>query len=260
AALAAPPSARAAPGPDALPAERAGALSDRCESAAIRAAAASGAPLDLLRAIALAETGTALGGEARPWPWTVNMEGEGRWFASPADLLDWVERRRRAGARSFDLGCFQVNHLWHGEAFASLQEMIDPETNALYAARFLRELREETGSWEAAAGLYHSRTPELASRYRGRVLAILAELQAPGARRPELRPNAPVFAGGVEARPEPGTAREDRRIAVHGRGGVTLLLLGLAAADAALVPMNESGPRGRGLLRRAGPLLRPVVR
>lgn len=244
---------QAFPGPEALPQARAAALAGHCEAAAARAAAAEDVPLDLLRAIALAETGLALSGEARPWPWTVNMEGEGRWFASPHDLLDWVEGRRREGARSFDLGCFQVNHLWHGEAFASLREMVDPEANALYAARFLRELREETGSWEAAAGLYHSRTPDLAARYRGRVLAIRAKLGAPHV---PSKNEGRAYAAAVDDR--------GRRVAVHGSGGVAILLLGLAAAESRLVPMNESGRgllrRGQGLLRRGRRLVDPQAR
>ena len=67
-------------------------------------------------------------------------------------------------------------HLWHGEAFASLRRMLDPDANARYAARFLRDLRAETGSWLAAAGLYHSRTPALSAAYRARVADQLAAL------------------------------------------------------------------------------------
>ena len=159
--------------------EAAPGLAGLCEAAAERAARAEGVPLHLMRAISLAETGRALDGRLAPWPWTVNMEGEGRWFSEPQELLTWVRKRQSQGARSFDLGCFQVNHLWHGAAFESLEEMLDPEANARYAARFLRALRDETGSWEVAAGHYHSRTPELAHRYRTRVLDLAADLPEP---------------------------------------------------------------------------------
>lgn len=168
--LVVPAAVAAAPGPQA---DR---LAERCEAAALRAARAEGVPARLLRALSLAESGRRLEGEVRPWPWTVNLEGEGRWFEAPGDLLAWVRARQAEGARSFDLGCFQVNHLWHGDAFESLEQMLDPAANARYAARFLRALREETGDWKAAVGLYHSRTPELAGRYRARVLRIMADL------------------------------------------------------------------------------------
>lgn len=157
-------------------AEQAQPLSSVCDHAAASAAREAGVPLALMRAVARVETGRRTDGIFTPWPWTVNMEGEGRWFDDPESLLDWVEGRRAAGARSFDLGCFQINHLWHGNAFPSLRAMLDPEANALYAARFLRELHDETGSWETAAGHYHSRTPDLASKYRGLVNRQLAAL------------------------------------------------------------------------------------
>ena len=143
-----------------------------------------------MRAISLAESGRPLDGRLAPWPWTVNMEGEGRWFSNPEELLTWVRGRQAKGARSFDLGCFQVNHLWHGAAFEGLEDMLDPESNARYAARFLRALRDETGSWEIAAGHYHSRTPDLAHRYRSRVLSIAADLPEPFGPGPDARPIA----------------------------------------------------------------------
>ena len=55
----------------------------------------------------------------------------------------------------------QINYRWHGRAFPSLDAMFDPEYTATYAAQFLRTLYEERGSWSAAAGAYHSLSPEL---------------------------------------------------------------------------------------------------
>ena len=62
--------------------------------------------------------------------------------------------------------------------FASLADAFDPEENADYAARFLRQLYAETGNWTAAAGLYHSRTPLLAASYRQAVALRLANTAA----------------------------------------------------------------------------------
>jgi hypothetical protein len=44
--------------------------------------------------------------------------------------------------------------------------MLNPIKNAEYAADFLASLHTELGSWEAAAGAYHSRTPKYADPYR----------------------------------------------------------------------------------------------
>jgi len=156
-----------------------------CETAIADAAVASGVPAALLHAIALVESGRG----GRPWPWAINVQGRGTWHASQADLAAHVHALQAAGETRFDIGCLQINAHWHGAAFASPAAMADPQTNARYAAAFLARLNHEFGSWEAAAGAYHSRTPDLAAAYRARVLAHITPLPAP----PEaMPPDAPA--------------------------------------------------------------------
>jgi hypothetical protein len=149
-----------------------------CDEAAARASAASGVPLSVLRAIALTETGRTRQGAFRPWPWTVNMEGKGTWFDSYEEARDYVARHHGRGARSYDVGCFQINYRWHGQHFSSIEEMFNPDANAAYAARFLSELYAELGDWSRAAGAYHSRTPSFAGKYRERFDRIRGRLLA----------------------------------------------------------------------------------
>ena len=144
------------------------AVSATCERVAEEASRQSGVPVSVLKAISLTETGRKLGGKLRPWPWTVNMEGAGHWFDTLDEARAYVFAEFKRGARSFDVGCFQINYKWHNQAFSSIDEMFDPMANALYAARFLSELYAEKGSWDAAAGAYHSRTKEFADRYSKR--------------------------------------------------------------------------------------------
>jgi hypothetical protein len=139
-----------------------------CDQAANRASKARNVPLDVLQAISLTETGRKSGGSVRPWPWTVNMEGRGRWFDTESEARAYVDGHFQRGARSFDVGCFQINYRWHGQHFDSVDAMFDPFINADYAARFLSELYAEYGDWGRAAGAYHSRTPDLAAKYRNR--------------------------------------------------------------------------------------------
>ncbi len=148
-----------------------------CDRAAQRAALSHGVPLDVLRAISRVETGRALDGQLAPWPWTINVEGKGFWFDSEQEAKSYVFGVFKAGKRSFDIGCFQINYRWHGKAFRSIDAMFKPEENADYAARFLKELHAELGSWTAAAGAYHSRTPDLARAYSGRFQNVLERLQ-----------------------------------------------------------------------------------
>jgi len=143
-------------------------ISSLCDHAAIEASRTRGVPLDVLRAISRAETGRPGGSGLQPWPWTVNMEGAGRWFSTLDEARSYVFLHFKNGARSFDVGCFQINYEWHGEAFHSIDDMFDPLLNAEYAAEFLIGLYLEFGNWSDAAGAYHSRTPDFAQKYTAR--------------------------------------------------------------------------------------------
>ncbi len=153
-----------------------------CDQAGQLAARRTGVPAAVLQAITLTETGRKLEGRFRPWPWTVNMEGKGKWFATREEALAYVRQHYDRGARSFDVGCFQLNYRWHGQHFSSIEEMFDPAANALYAGKFLTQLHAESGSWSVSAGAYHSRTRQHALRYRGvfdRHLARLTGTEVP---------------------------------------------------------------------------------
>ncbi|TMV95020.1 lytic transglycosylase domain-containing protein [Thioclava sp. BHET1] len=143
-----------------------------CERTAELVAGETKVPISVLKAISLTETGRKRDGTFRPWPWTVNMEGAGHWFDTRDEALRYVFREYKRGARSFDVGCFQINFKWHGDQFASIEEMFDPLANGRYAARFLRELYEELGDWTQAAGAFHSRTKIHADRYSKRFASL----------------------------------------------------------------------------------------
>lgn len=169
-----------------------------CEQAALNAASATGVPLDVLRTIALAESGRSDGGTQRPWPWTVNFGGQGFWYADRAEAELAVDERRALGATNIDIGCFQINHRWHGEAFSGTSAMFDPEENALYAAQFLARLFDETGNWPDAAVAFHSRTPEHADRYRAKLAELSDTLTAGPERIAAPRINRfPLLVGGT---------------------------------------------------------------
>jgi Transglycosylase SLT domain len=147
-----------------------------CEQAIVNGARRGGVPVEVLHAVALTETGKKAGGRIRPWPWAINREGKGHWFETRADALAFARQSLADGRKSFDVGCVQINFRWHGHAFPSIEDMLDPEWTATYAAQFLRTLYEERGSWSEAAGAYHSLTPKYSSIYRERFDRILAGL------------------------------------------------------------------------------------
>jgi hypothetical protein len=158
-----------------------------CEAAAEHVSARTGVPIAVLHAIALVETGRAIDGTNRPWPWAVNQAGKSHWFATRAEAERHIRASLDTGARNIDIGCFQINHRWHADGFADVSQMLDPDANALYAARFLAQHFGETGDWTLAAGRYHSRTEVHAARYRALFSTALASLGG--------RPNATATVG-----------------------------------------------------------------
>lgn len=201
-----------------------------CVEAARVAARRHGIPERVMQAITLVETRRAVDGVARPWPWTLNIEGEGVWFESRAAALARARAEIAAGRRSIDLGCFQLNWRWHGQNFAGPDEMLEPARAADYAARFLAGLYAETGDWMRAAGRYHSRTPENAARYRGligRALARLGPAPEPPLPAPRARPPEP------DAGPTPlivlASARGGDAGGPRAPGGVALSIFDRAA-------------------------------
>ncbi len=147
-----------------------------CDSAAAKAARETGVPLDVMLALTRTETGRAGEAGMEPWPWAVNQAGQGYWFDSAEEAEQFVEAQLQFGDSNLDIGCFQLNHRWHGEGFSSLRAMFDPMANARYAAGFLQQKYRETGDWAQAAGAYHSGTEDLADRYVARFQDILAGL------------------------------------------------------------------------------------
>ena len=150
--------------------------SELCFSAAQIAAKKTGVPLPVLIAISLTETGRTTESGLKPWPWAINQAGEGYWFDTPEDAIQFAEDQLDLGLRNFDVGCFQLNHRWHSQGFISTRDMFDPVSNAIYAAQFLADLYFEKGDWSLAAAAYHSRTPDQADRYKAKYEDILAGL------------------------------------------------------------------------------------
>ena len=169
---------------------------------------AQGIPARLLTAISLAESGRRDDDnqEIIAWPWTINAEGEGRFFATKDAAIAAVKKLRARGVTSIDVGCMQVNLHHHADAFASLEDAFDPEHNAAYAAQFLKELKDDTRSWTMAIGYYHSTTRELNMPYRNKVYRLWADVR----RQDAAKKRAEV----IEAYLERRAAAEARRAAM----------------------------------------------
>jgi hypothetical protein len=113
-------------------------------------------------------------GRIVPWPWSIDVDGEGQMFGNSSDAVNATRAAQATGRHSVDVGCFQISLLHHPDAFADLNQAFDPQANALYAARFLATLEVRLGTWQDAVAAYHSATPELGLPYRQRVYAALS--------------------------------------------------------------------------------------
>lgn len=144
-----------------------------CEAAITAVEKSVALPPLLLRAIGLVESGRADPRTSRvtPWPWSINIAGQDRVFETKAAAIAAVQAAQAAGTQSIDVGCMQVNLMYHPAAFATLDAAFDPRANVVYAAGFLGLLYAQTGDWRRAAAAYHSQTPALSEPYAQRVIA-----------------------------------------------------------------------------------------
>ncbi|MDB5373617.1 MAG: lytic transglycosylase protein [Belnapia sp.] len=158
----------------ASPTPRAPLPGERCVSAIDAAERRMQLPSQLLRSIALVESGRPdpTTGQVLPWPWTINVAGTGYFFATPDEAVAAVRDFQAKGVKSIDVGCAQVNLMYHPAAFDSIERAFDPQANADYAARFLKSLYASTSNWPLAAAAYHSQTAERGHAYARKVMAI----------------------------------------------------------------------------------------
>jgi hypothetical protein len=163
-----------------------------CRAAARRSEARLGLPPGLLLAIGRVESARVdvQTRQLEPWPWTVQAMGEGLYFETKAEAIKWVEDAQARGITSIDTGCLQVNLFFHPHAFETLDDAFDPQRNADYAGRFLRQLYLETRDWRQATGLYHSRTSSIAAPYQEKVTNALRDFD-----RSPLSPRQPSIVG-----------------------------------------------------------------
>lgn len=123
-----------------------------CEREMAPAANKYRVPLGILYAVAQAETG--IGGSLHAY--ALNLEGTAVYSLDRVQAMERFKAAQAAGMKSIDVGCMQLNYRFHGDRFASVQDMFDPHRNVDYAARFLGELKAREGSWTMAVARYNA--------------------------------------------------------------------------------------------------------
>jgi hypothetical protein len=109
-----------------------------------------GVPVSLLKAIAHVESGYQ--------PYALNHQGKSLSFKTPGEAFAYVEKQVKSGDTALDIGCMQIHWKAHQSAIEDPQKLLNPAFNIRYAAKFLKGLYQELGTWSRAVSAYHSRT------------------------------------------------------------------------------------------------------
>jgi len=122
--------------------------SNYCDEMASRVETVYGIPQGLLASISIVESGVFVSKKgvngtpkkvAHAWPWTIQVKGKGYFFATKAEAIAAAQYLLDHNIRNFDVGCTQVNMMYHADAFKNLDEAFDPITNMKYAATFFKQ-------------------------------------------------------------------------------------------------------------------------
>ena len=127
-------------------------------------------PNKLLLSMALTESGRKVNNvDFISWPWTVNYKGKGRFFSKKEEAVEFVTNYTRNGKRNIDIGCMQINYMYHPEAFKNFNDAFDPDLNVEWSAKLVKGLYERFGSWKKAVGYYHSYRTSKRNKYSAKV-------------------------------------------------------------------------------------------
>ena len=112
------------------------------------------------------------------WPWTINAQGKGQYFETKEEAVKAVKELQAKGVKSIDVGCMQINLMYHGDAFKNAEEALDPYKNVEYGAKYLKKLYARKGNdWLKAAMAYHSNVLKKALRYKKKLVVAYAKVK-----------------------------------------------------------------------------------
>ena len=124
-------------------------------------------PDKLLTSISLVESGIKKNNNFVSWPWTLNVAGKSMFFDNKNDALSFLKKNYTN--KNIDVGCMQISLKYHINEFDSLENVLDPDKNVKYAAKFLRKLFLKYKRWNEAISRYHSSVPKRKTQYLNRV-------------------------------------------------------------------------------------------
>lgn len=113
---------------------------------AARIACEENIPVDLFKAIVKKES--------RWNPFAIYGGKRSYHFTNKKAALKKVVQLQQAGRKNINVGMTQVNLQHHRKH--SAEQLLDPECNLRYSARYLKRLHRQFGSWRKAVGYFHA--------------------------------------------------------------------------------------------------------
>ncbi|RMX06793.1 lytic transglycosylase domain-containing protein [Corticibacter populi] len=146
------------------------------------AAQCAGIPSTVLYAVALQESGARINGRLVPWPWSLNVAGASRRYASRAEACAGLRSALRdVPPTRIDAGLGQINLGYQKHRYRQPCDLLDPYDNLRIAAEILREQHSPGEDWLLAIGRYHRPAGGApAARYRRSVDQHLARVLGRG--------------------------------------------------------------------------------
>ncbi|MBN3043697.1 transglycosylase SLT domain-containing protein [Pectobacterium brasiliense] len=145
------------------------------------AAQRAGIPSAVLYAVALQESGVYRKERIVPWPWSLNVAGQSRRYASRTQACAGVEQALQdVPPTRIDVGLGQINLGWQKHRYRQPCELLDPYNNLAIAAQILKEQHTPGEDWLLAIGRYHRPAGGApAARYRRSVSQHLQRVLGP---------------------------------------------------------------------------------
>lgn len=150
---------------EAQPEKRAPALNQNSSVSSIieQTEESNGIPKGLLKAMAEVESGCM--------PYSVNSRHRSLRFKTITEAVNVINQNVKKKYFNMSVGCMQIHYKTHRKNFQTVDSMLDCRENVAYAARLLKKLYNQYGSWEMAVKRYHSTNPKRSERYYKKVLA-----------------------------------------------------------------------------------------
>lgn len=142
------------------------------------AAQQAGIPSAVLYAVALQESGIRRNNRIVPWPWSLNVAGESRRYATRAGACAGLHHAlRQVPPMRVDAGLGQINLGYQKHRYSQPCDVLDPYRNLTIAADILKEQHNAGEDWLLAVGRYHRPAGGApAARYRRSVSQHLARV------------------------------------------------------------------------------------